>query len=174
MVGQALGPCCAIWFLPSLMLTSSSFLHREVQWHPCVESEFHVVQLCALWAFVHCEPQCIFISTFWGETCSKTLERFAPCCRLCQRLFPACLSSFSAVKPQLGRHPARGPGICPSGHRSLVSGESPAFQLILRISGGFNKTQGFCRLQSSRFRHTEGDCQTPCQESHSRPEERLV
>ena len=102
MVGQALGPCCAIWFLPSLMLTSSSLHHREVQWH--------VVQLCALWAFVHGEPH-------------KILERFAPCCRLCQRLFPACLSLSQRSSPNSDdiQLPARASVPRGIAHSSLVS-----------------------------------------------------
>ena len=70
--------------------------------------------------------------------------------------------SVSAVWPQLGRHP--GPG-----HLSLAASlfhpwSVPcASTVLVRLSGGFNSSQGCDRLSSSRFRHTGSHCQTLCQ-----------
>ena len=43
--------------------------------HPCVDTEFRVIQWGTLWAFLRRESQCIFVSSLLDETCSRTPQR---------------------------------------------------------------------------------------------------
>ena len=55
-MSQAPGSWSAVRLLPPLMLAWSPLHHWEVQSHPCVDAEFHVVQRSALWSFIGREP----------------------------------------------------------------------------------------------------------------------
>ena len=119
---QAPGSCCAVWLLSSLMLAESSLHNQKIQSYPSMDAEFHVVQWGTLWVFVRREPQCFLVASHWGETCSRVSERFTPCCRLCQVLFPARQSPSQRSHPNTGNFRFPTGRVHLSRHRSFIHG----------------------------------------------------